>query len=177
MRINIYGIETGENECPVIVKESAKNITGVNDIMSPHAIVDIAKRLLNLDRKVEEYLYLFAVRGSKLQGVFEVSHGSVDFSAAEPQQIFTRLLLAGANKFILLHNHPGGNKNPSAEDMNVTSRLGVFGEFCGIKCLDHIILTSDGDYFSFAEEGLIDEYRNHSKDFMHTAMSQLRCQK
>lgn len=66
MRVNIYGIETGENECPVIVKENAKNVTGVNDIMNPHAVVDIAKRLLNLERKVEEYLYLFAVRGSKL---------------------------------------------------------------------------------------------------------------
>lgn len=73
----MYGIETGENECPVIVKESAQNVTGVNDIMNPHAIVDIAKRLLNLDRKVEEYLYLFAVRGSKLQGVFEVDRKSV----------------------------------------------------------------------------------------------------
>ena len=47
MRVNIYGIETGENECPVIVKENAKNVTGVNDIMNPHAVVDIAKRLLN----------------------------------------------------------------------------------------------------------------------------------
>ena len=113
---------------------------------------------------------MYQKRGSKLQGVFEVSHGSVDFSAAEPQQIFTRLLLAGANKFILLHNHPGGNKNPSAADMNVTSRVVVFGELCGITCLDHIILTSDGDYFSFAEESLIDEYRNHSKDFLRTAI-------
>lgn len=177
MRVNMYDIETGENGCPVIVRETAKNVTGVNSVMDPHAVVDIAMRLLNLDRKVEEYLYLFAVRGSKLLGVFEVSHGSMSFSIAEPLQIFTRLLMAGANRFILLHNHPGGSKNPSNDDIAVTNKAVAFGEFFGVTCLDHIILTSDGDYFSFAEESLIEQYRNHSKNLMCTAMSQLKCQK
>jgi DNA repair protein RadC len=44
-----------------------------------------------------------------------------------------------------------GDANPSAEDREVTQRLAQAGEILGIRVLDHIVFTTEGRYFSFAE--------------------------
>lgn len=58
--------------------------------------------------------------------------------------------LLGAAAIILVHNHPGGSLEPSADDMRVTARLASAGRLLGMDVLDHLILASAGRY---EEEG------------------------
>jgi hypothetical protein len=62
-----------------------------------------------------------------------------------------RLLLGvEAAAVILLHNHPSGSAEPSAEDRALTERLERAGELLGIRVLDHIVV-GDGEYRSKGE--------------------------
>ncbi len=58
---------------------------------------------------------------------------------------------------IFVHNHPSGNPEPSQSDKDITKNLVNAGNVMQIKILDHIII-GDNKYYSFADEGLIDEY-------------------
>jgi len=63
---------------------------------------------------------------------------------------FTDAVRMGASGVILVHNHPSGSAEPSAEDRALTERLEQAGELLGIRVLDHII-TGDGEYRSKGE--------------------------
>jgi DNA repair protein RadC len=39
------------------------------------------------------------------------------------------LLLSGANKFIVAHNHPNGSKNVSVNDINITRKIQEMANF------------------------------------------------
>lgn len=63
-------------------------------------------------------------------------------------------ILASAAAVILVHNHPSGDPESSAEDRAITERLKQAGELIGIRVLDHVIIGDD-PFRSFAEDGLI----------------------
>ena len=54
----------------------------------------------------------------------------------------------------IVHGHPSGHPEPSAEDQAITRRLKEAGDLLGIKLLDHVVI-GDGRYFSFADEGIL----------------------
>ena len=53
----------------------------------------------------------------------------------------------GADKIILIHNHPSGNATPSQEDFEVTKRIKLCADLFGIKLLYHIVI-GDGEFKS-----------------------------
>lgn len=89
--------------------------------------------------------------------------GSVDSSAVYPQQIFRSALLNNASSIICVHNHPSGDPDPSVSDREITKQIAFGSHVVGIKLLDHVVL-GDGRYFSFADDGLIDDYQTESED-------------
>lgn len=131
----------------VLIKESTAEYP-INTIDSPAQIVEFINTVFALDKKAEEYLYMIAFNAkNKPLGVFEVSHGSVDFSVAQPRELLLRALLVGATTFVLIHNHPSGNPTPSASDIDVTKRIVSAANILGVSCLDHIIV-GDSNYYS-----------------------------
>ena len=67
--------------------------------------------------------------------------------------IFQYALKANASQLILAHNHPSGNLKPSDADISITRKIKEGGRNLDITVLDHIIVTTDERYYSFAEEG------------------------
>jgi len=64
-------------------------------------------------------------------------------------------ILANAAAIILVHNHPSGQAEPSAEDRALTKRLSEVGDLVGIRVLDHIVLGDGGAFCSLADDGLL----------------------
>jgi DNA repair protein RadC len=62
-----------------------------------------------------------------------------------------------AVSLIFVHNHPSGDPEPSKYDKEVTRDLVFAGNIMRIRVLDHIIIGNDR-YYSFASQGLIEEY-------------------
>ena len=80
--------------------------------------------------------------------------GGMNSCIVDPKIVFKRLLLHDCAKFIVIHNHPSGNKIPSEEDTRITRKLLEAAKTLELVFMDHII-ASDTGYFSYAENKLI----------------------
>lgn len=80
--------------------------------------------------------------------------GTVHGAYANPREILIEALKARAVSFVLLHNHPSGNAEPSMADMTSTRRLFEAAQTVGITLSDHIIVGGN-TYYSFKENKLM----------------------
>ena len=155
MRIQKSNIILDDDFKPLIVKESAINYKELDNLDDSDKIVKVMNEVFGMDRKAEEYLYLIAMTYQyKPISFFEVSHGVHNSSLVGRREIMIRLLLSGACKFVLVHNHPSGEINPSSNDKNTTEKLKKCAEFVGMNFVDSIIIGRD-NYFSFRNNGLM----------------------
>ena len=83
-----------------------------------------------------------------------VSEGTLTASLVHPREVFRLAITESAAAVIVLHNHPSGNSEPSAEDIAVTQQLVNAGKLLGIPVLDHIIIAGEG-YTSLRERGVL----------------------
>ncbi len=72
-----------------------------------------------------------------------VFQGGLDRSVVDPKIIFSELLRQRAGAFVMAHNHPSGNLDPSRHDVSVTERLASAAELLDIAFLDHLIISGD----------------------------------
>lgn len=110
---------------------------------------DVAKLFMEELRfeKREVVKILILNTKNKVLRIQDVSLGGTNSAIVEPKDILAEPIKMGANKIILLHNHPSGNATPSKEDFEVTKRIKICAEMFGIKLLDHIVI-GDGEYRS-----------------------------
>lgn len=106
-------------------------------------------RMCNLDHEEVWAIYL----NSKLIPLDQqmLSKGTIDHTAIDCRTVLRNALLLNASSFILLHNHPSGDPNPSKEDISFTDKLRKACSLIDINLLDHIIV-GDESFFSFAED-------------------------
>ena len=103
----------------------------------------------------EIFLILALNSANKLIRQIKISEGILNSSLVHPREVFRPAILESAASIILLHNHPSGEVDPSAEDKSITRRLVEAGRLMDIPVLDHIIIGHQ-QYFSFREAGLIE---------------------
>lgn len=83
-----------------------------------------------------------------------ISEGTLNASLVHPREVFKAAIDDRAASVILLHNHPSGNPEPSAEDISITEQLRQAGKIMGIPVRDHIIVA--GSHFtSLAKSGYL----------------------
>ena len=80
-----------------------------------------------------------------------VSIGNINSSLVHPREVYKTAILSNSAYIILFHNHPSGNPEPSAADLDLTKRLVEAGTLMGIEVLDHIIV-GDGERFLSMKE-------------------------
>lgn len=93
---------------------------------------------------------------SRLRVVREVvvAKGGLSEVHVRPREVFRPLILDNAASAIVAHNHPSGDAEPSAEDVELTRRLVTVGETLGIPVMDHLVITRDR-YVSLLERGVV----------------------
>ncbi len=67
--------------------------------------------------------------------------GTGDMALVACRDIFRSLLQTGATAFIVAHNHPSGDVEPSSHDRKLTEQIQKAAEIMGVQFLDHIIFT------------------------------------
>lgn len=107
------------------------------------------------DEDREHLVVLLLNTKHRVIGLNTVSVGTLNASIAHPREILKPAILANAAAFVLGHNHPSGEVNPSAEDIELTKRLSAAGDLLGIRLLDHLIIAEDGRWYSFQEDGVL----------------------
>jgi len=130
----------------------------------------IDKPVYKSSQEIFDYLY-HSMRGLKKE-VFKVIYlntrnqiietadlfkGTINSSAISPREVIESAIKYNAASLIFAHNHPSGNPEPSANDNELTRDLVYAASIMQIRVLDHIIIGNN-TYFSFAGDGLIEEY-------------------
>jgi DNA repair protein RadC len=109
------------------------------------------------DRKKEQFKVIFLDPKNQIIEEKTLFEGTVDASAVYPREVIKDALRYEASSLIFAHNHPSGDPQPSLCDREITRDLVFAARVIQIRVLDHIII-GDNRYFSFADEGLIDDY-------------------
>jgi len=109
------------------------------------------------DLKKELFKVIYLSSQNQIVEVADLFEGTVDRSSISPREIVEEALKDNAAALIFVHNHPSGNPAPSTSDQELTRELVYVGKIMQMKVVDHIIIGNDR-YYSFADEGLIEEY-------------------
>lgn len=101
----------------------------------------------------EEFWILMLNKNGKLISDKRISEGGISGTVVDAKMVFKPALELRASNIILCHNHPSGNRTPSAEDIVLTQKLKEAGNALDITVLDHVIICND-TYYSFVDNGL-----------------------
>ncbi len=118
------------------------------------------------DLKKEVFKTLYLNSQNQIIETEDLLEGTVNSGVIPPREVIESALKNSAVSLIFVHNHPSGNPAPSQSDKELTRDLVYAGNIMRIKVLDHIIIGND-KYYSFAGEGLIEEY---TLDFLNLKM-------
>ena len=145
MKVTKYNLKISDN-LPKLAEEKSQVYLRDN-ISSPKDVVDLMSVAYRLEEMAEEYLYIVGVNMKGIVvGVFEISHGTVDTTISSPREIYIRMLLCGACRMFMVHNHPSGDPTPSQNDINMTERIRLSSQLLGIPVLDNDYNFYIGDY-------------------------------
>jgi DNA repair protein RadC len=109
------------------------------------------------DLKKEKFKVLFLDTKNQILMEKTIFEGTVDSSAVYPREIMKEALKCDASSLIFVHNHPSGDPEPSLSDKEITRELVFAANVMHLKVLDHIVIGNNR-YFSFADQGLIEDY-------------------
>ena len=110
------------------------------------------------DLKKEVFKVIYLNSQNQIIEAEELFEGTLDKSFISPREVMERAIKHNAVSLIFVHNHPSGNPEPSLSDKELTRDLVYAASIMQIKVLDHLIIGNNR-YFSFAGEGLIEEYK------------------
>jgi len=111
---------------------------------------------------------------SRLQGVRDREHIEIAFLNSQNNLIATKRLFEGtiseapifpreiikeafnhnAKNIIIAHNHPGGSRQPSSADLEITRKIKEALNTVQVGLIDHIIVAGNS-YVSLMEQGLM----------------------
>lgn len=104
------------------------------------------------DREILSALYVDAHHAPVCFHVIAV--GSRNAAHAAPADVLKPALLANATALVLIHNHPSGQLEPSAEDIALTASIRRACDLLGLHLLDHLVI-GDAGFVSLGERGLL----------------------
>ena len=119
---------------------------------SPEQVYEEFKDLADAD---QESLWILGLNTkNKVMCKEMIALGGLDSTIVYPRVIFKRLLMTDSSSLVVLHNHPSGIPEPSADDIRLTTIIKDGCKLMDIKLLDHVIV-GEGKYFSFREKNLL----------------------
>ncbi len=136
------------------VRFNAQSVYNPTD--AQRCLQDLIKKMGQPDR--EQFCVLMLNAKNVTIGMNIVSVGGLSSAPVCPKDVLKPAILANAAALILGHNHPSGDLTPSAADKYITHRIIQAAEIIGIAIHEHLIVNMEDDgYFSFAEQGFIQE--------------------
>ena len=120
---------------------------------------DVVQFLMPLMRDLKKELFkiLLLDKGNHVSEIIDIDVGTVDRVNPSVRNILLTALKYQSPSMILAHNHPSGNIKPSDADKRLTKDLIKAALAMELRIFDHVIV-GENSYFSFADEGLIEEY-------------------
>ncbi len=127
---------------------TAEKANTVEIISSKEDVVRIFAPLAQLPH--EEFWVLYLTSGGRVIDRARLSQGGIAGTVVDHKLVVKRAVELLASSLILVHNHPSGIAQPSADDTTITDTVRAAAALFDISVIDHIIVSRSGSY-SFAE--------------------------
>lgn len=111
-------------------------------------------RPLLVGQEREHMLALALNTKNRLKRIIEISIGSGNASIVHPVPLFRELLAVSAASFVLVHNHPSQDPQPSACDLQLCRRITKCADLMGCECLDFLVIGGD-EHVSLRDQGMM----------------------
>ena len=102
---------------------------------------------------IERFVVISVDAKNRVRAEREVARGGRTTCQVDPAEVFRFLVSQSASGAIFVHNHPSGDPEPSAQDLELTERLVAAGSLLDIRILDHVVVGSER-YTSLRDAGL-----------------------
>ena len=156
-KINLSHFETSQELAEIKVSYKSKNQSRVKILGSQDAF-NILYPLY--DKEIieyqEQFFLLLLNRANIVLGWIKLSSGGTSGTVVDPKMVFALALQTNSSAVLLSHNHPSGNIQPSQCDIALTKNINKSGQMLEIKLLDHLIISPDERFYSFADEGVLE---------------------
>ena len=133
-----------------------RGLVGKTDVMTLVSSRDIYEllqpRIGDLDH--EEFWVIFLNTGCRVKSCERLFSGGMEGTLVDMRILFRKALEMKARSFVIAHNHPSGNLEPSNQDIELTRKIRKAGDTLDIILLDHLVITSHG-FYSFADYGIL----------------------
>ena len=123
-------------------------------INGPRQLAELGNKFLgNADR--EMFVVVCLNSRNYVNCIHLVSVGTLTTAVISRREAMKVAILSNSAAMAFVHNHPSGDVEPSSTDIAITEWLTQCGELFEIRVLDHVIVSGDGAYMSFAERGIM----------------------
>lgn len=103
----------------------------------------------------ECFVVLFLNQKNRIMSWKTMFVGTLTQASVHPREIYREAMRIGCAKIMCAHNHPSGDCEPSAADIELTKAIEACGKMISIPLLDHLIIARN-DYCSLREMFIID---------------------
>lgn len=139
-----YDIARDDEHHPTLIRvkqfDVDKKITS-----NTETLVGFVKNYLHLDKYDNEHMYLIALdMYDRALGVFLLGIGDYKGTEIYKRNVAECLILTGARRFIMFHNHPDGALNLSEDDLDLQNEMSDLGNMFDIKFIANCVITEDG---------------------------------
>lgn len=124
-------------------------------IQSSKDVADYVRPLFEDSMTLYEETYIVLLnRANNTEGFVRISQGGIAGTVVDIRLILKYAIEILASGVILVHNHPSGNTQPSAQDIAITRKLKEALRWFDITLFDHLIMT-ENSYYSLADNGMV----------------------
>lgn len=154
MNIKEYIVVNNDEKHPKLKEKSI--IKWNDDFLDYNKIVKFLNDNFSMNILSEEYVYVLSFNCKmEILGVYQLSHGNSIESKIGMRELGIFLLLTGAEKFFVAHNHPNGSSEISGFDFLVTNRMNELARLIDVDLVQHFIIgreTYDTAIDTFEED-------------------------
>lgn len=123
-----------------------------NQIRSSSTALEFFKK--DLDFSQENFILIGVDTKNNIIFTKTLFKGGLDWCAIDTKLIFKELLINGCSGFMIGHNHPSSDLNPSREDLEVSDKIKEISKILELRYLDNLIFDKE-NYISFFDENLL----------------------
>ena len=137
-------------------KRFSDNIVDISEkIDSPMKAKQVLHRYLAYENH-EIFLCALINNKNNIMKIIKIAEGSLTQATLHMREILAPAICCHAAAFIIAHNHPAGNPEPSNYDNELTKAIEKAAQVVGIPLMDHIIIgVGTKRYYSYKENGKI----------------------
>lgn len=134
-----------------------KNKKIIGKINSSDSAFEIIYSSWNLNEigVFETFKVLYLDNANNVKGIATLSSGGITGTLIDVRLIMATALKSLSTCLVLAHNHPSGTLLPSHSDKTITSKIKTAANYFDIKLLDHLIITPNKKFYSFADNYLL----------------------